>query len=1070
MNGIYRSIWSDSVGTFVAVSENTKSAGKKSSPVSTAVAGGQHVFLQVLTVALMLVYGTNGAAQPLGGVVSAGTASISSGATGMTIIQSTPSAVINWQSFNIGAQESVRFIQPSSSAVMLNRVLSANPSNILGHLSANGKVFLVNPNGILFGKGAQVNVGGLVASMLNITDSDFMAGRYIFSGASAGAILNQGSINAAAGYVALLGANVSNEGIITANMGSVALAAGNAITLDLAGDGLLNVTVTQGAVNALIQNGGLIQADGGQVLLTTQAAGNLLQSVVNNTGVIQAQSIHNHNGTIKLLGDMKSGTVNVSGTLDVSGTGIGQAGGNVMVTGQHVALLGTNIQASGDVGGGNVLIGGGYQGKSPDVQNASAVYMRADSTISADAISNGNGGKVVLWANDAMRAYGSISANGGAQYGNGGLIETSGHWLDVAGIHVSASASKGLAGSWLLDPNNVTIQAAGAETNVTASPNFTSTNDSAIVTTASIQTALNAGTSVIVTADSGGANTQLGDIFVNDTLTWNNVAGPTLTLTAAHDVIVNVGATITGTTGSLVMNAGNDITINAETKTTTGNLTFNAGNDVNLNAATTVVAGNITSTAGRDVNMAADSTITTGTITSIAGRNVSVSAAMTKVTTGDIVLRADNDGSGPGAVIGGTVAISCGSNCITVTGAANVLSIRFNPVNYSTTGAEITAYDANLTGAGVLQARAWVFGNALDKVYSGTTAATVSAFKPDITATLPGVALGAVTNANFDTKDVAVSKLVTFDSAFVDGVFALFAPFGTPAGQGTARASITAAPLTITANPDSEIYNGLAYASNNGVVYNAFVNGETAAVLGGVLAYGGTSQAAINTGSYDITPSGQTSSNYNISYVNGTLTVSAAPLTITASPVTKIYGDSPILGAFSQVGLVAGETIGSVTATSLGSPATANVASYTIIPSNATGGSFIASNYTIDYVSGVLTVLPLVPPISTETISDVVAAEEMLGDVPTIIQDMIPGVNLAWMPTVVLATMPAELLSVVPVIVPAEVLLDDPVAVPEELPVVVLDPAPVPVQIDDPVLAPQNIYRTPFHLPKQDRN
>ena len=192
-----------------------------------------------------------------------------------------------------------------------------------------------------------------------------MAGKYNFAGAGNGTILNQGSINADGGYVALLGANVSNEGVISAKLGTVALAAGNAITLDVAGDGLLNVTVNQGAVNALVQNGGLIQADGGQVLLTAQSAGNLLQSAVNNTGVIQAQTIENHNGTIRLLGDMQSGTVSVSGTLDVSGTGAGQTGGSVTATGHHVGLFGGHINASGDAGGGTVLIGGGYQGNEP---------------------------------------------------------------------------------------------------------------------------------------------------------------------------------------------------------------------------------------------------------------------------------------------------------------------------------------------------------------------------------------------------------------------------------------------------------------------------------------------------------------------------------------------------------------------------------------------------------------------------------------------------------------------------------------------------------------------------------
>ena len=358
MNHIFRSIWNVSTGTFEAAPETAKSAGKGSTPGRDGIVGDdagcgashgrqrgggrdpahKRFALRTVAISVMLAFNSSFATQawanPTGGQVAAGSASIAGGAGSMTITQTSQNAVLNWQSFSIGASEAVRFIQPNSAAVALNRVLGNDPSSILGSLSANGKVFLVNPNGILFGYGASVNVGGLVASTLDINNSDFMAGRYQFAGASTASVVNQSTITAAdSGYVALLGANVSNDGVIVAKLGSVILAGGKAMTLDVAGDGLLNLTIDQGAFKALVNNGGLIQADGGNVVLSAQSAGNLLQTVVNNSGIIQAQTIDTKGGVIRLLGDMQSGTVNVGGTLDASAPAnkspaLNSAGGN----------------------------------------------------------------------------------------------------------------------------------------------------------------------------------------------------------------------------------------------------------------------------------------------------------------------------------------------------------------------------------------------------------------------------------------------------------------------------------------------------------------------------------------------------------------------------------------------------------------------------------------------------------------------------------------------------------------------------------------------------------------------
>ncbi|WP_096698516.1 filamentous hemagglutinin N-terminal domain-containing protein [Polaromonas sp. AER18D-145] len=338
MNRIHQSIWSDSSGAFVAVSENAGGAGKKKSSSTTGRPGAANFAIKALSACLMLGLGATAYALPTGGVVAAGGASITSSASSTTITQSTANTVINWQSFGIAAGQTVQFVQPGSTSVALNRVLGADPSSIMGNLSANGRVFLLNPNGVLFGSGASVNVGGLVASTMSLSDAKFMAGDYSFTDAGSGSVVNLGNITAAdGGYVALMGKTVSNQGVISARLGSVVLAAGNAVTMDVAGDGLLNMSVAQGAVNALVENGGLIRADGGRVLLTAQAAGNLLHTAVNNTGVIQAQTIGNRNGTILLLGDMQSGTMNVGGTLDASAPNGGN-GGFIETSAAHVNI------------------------------------------------------------------------------------------------------------------------------------------------------------------------------------------------------------------------------------------------------------------------------------------------------------------------------------------------------------------------------------------------------------------------------------------------------------------------------------------------------------------------------------------------------------------------------------------------------------------------------------------------------------------------------------------------------------------------------------------------------------
>ena len=822
MNLIHRSIWNDQTGTFVAVSENTRSAGKK---ISSCTAGGQTCFrLKLLAVSLMMACGASVHAEPTGGVVAAGSASIGGTAGSMTITQATPNVVINWQSFGIKAGESVQFVQPGSSSVALNRVIGADPSSILGSLTANGKVFLVNPNGILFGQGASVNVGGLAASTLPISDANFMARNYQFSGAGTGTVLNQGTINAAdGGYVALLGANVSNQGTIAAQLGTIALAAGNAVTLDVAGDKLLRVTVDQGAVNALVDNGGLIRADGGQVLMTTQAAGSLLSNAVNNTGIVQAQTLQNVNGTIMLMGGMDSGTVKVGGTLDAS------------------------------------------------------------------------------------------APNGG----NGGFIETSAAHVKVQdAARVTTASAQGQTGNWLIDPPDFIIGSGGDISGATLGANLLGSN-------------------VTILSSSGATGTN-GDIHVNEAVTWT--APTTLTLNAFRDV--NVNQAMTATNGSLAANAGRDVNVKAATKTTTGNLTFNAVNDVNVTAA---------------------ATITTGTLTAVAGKDVNIAAAMT-VTTGDMVLRADNDGTGPGAAAG-TVAITCGLNCLTIT--TGNLSVRFNPVTYASTSSEILAYGQKLTGGGLLDAKAWVFGNGNNKVYDGTKAASVTGLRPDLTGVAPAATLGAVSNANFDTKNVGTDKLITFNSTFSNAVFDLFAPAGMAAGTYATRADITVRPLTVSAVTDTRVYNGTTSSVGTpvalGLQAGDTLNGTLTQAYASKNVLGSGNSTLVANGPYSVTD-GNGGNNYRVTLITAPGTITPAPLVVTADNQTKTYGQNFAFSGseFSSIGLQPSDTIATVTLASAGAPAAAHVAGspYPITPSAATGGSFNPSNYTIRYVNGAMVVTP----------------------------------------------------------------------------------------------------------------
>jgi filamentous hemagglutinin family protein len=394
-------------------------------------------------------------------------------AANMEITQYTEQGIINWGSFSIGSEEAVSFLQPGSTSVLLNRVIGLDPSILNGVLSANGRIFLLNNNGILIGAGAQINVSSFLASTLNISDEDFLSGNYKFTqdpGKGLSYVINKGNIAAQdGGFVALAAPSVLNEGKITATIGNIGMLSGDEVVLNFFGDDLIGFTVEGDLmdeilgpdgenVNAGVTNTGEISADGGEVVLSARTAYDAIKSVVNNEGIIEARSINNVNGVIVLDGG-DSGVVENSGALVASGDDAGETGGTVQMTGQYVGLFdNANINVSGDAGGGTALVGGDYQGSNPDIQNATATYVGSDATITADAGTSGDGGEVIVWADGDTRYYGDISVRGGSGSGDAGFVEVSGkEYLDFRG-DVDLSAAMGESGMLLLDPANITIQ------------------------------------------------------------------------------------------------------------------------------------------------------------------------------------------------------------------------------------------------------------------------------------------------------------------------------------------------------------------------------------------------------------------------------------------------------------------------------------------------------------------------------------------------------------------------------------------------------------------------------------
>ncbi|MEP0790881.1 MULTISPECIES: CHAT domain-containing protein [Cyanophyceae] len=537
----------------------------------------------------------------------------------------------SFSEFGLGSNQIANFLSKPSIQNILGRVNGGNPSIINGLLQVTGgnsNLFLMNPAGIVFGNNASLNVPASFTAttatsigfgnnnsfnaygLNNYANLTGIPNTFTFSTQQPGSIVNTGNLAVGTGYnLNLLAGTVLNTGTLTAPGGNITIAA-------VPGESLVRISnagnVLSLEVSPLVgQTSGLSDVPGQspQSLPQLLTGGN----VINATGLIV------NSDRIQITGSgisvpVESGNAIASGKLDASNTQPGATGGAVAVLGNKVALVGANVNVSGDAGGGRVLIGGDYLGKG-GVPNAAYTYVGEDAKINADAITNGNGGRVIVWADEATRTHGNITARGGSEGGNGGFIETSGkNYLEVT-KPADASAPKGLPGTWLLDPRNVIIQASPTTGGAFSggSPDiFTPTNDDAIVDVATINSAFAYGTDVTITTGNTGA--QAGDITLASGA--EIVGGPatTLTLEAANNIILNGSIRSNHPRGLSVVLRGaggagsraNNITINGRISTQVGSFQSSSFNfNSQLGTITTLRA---------DIDINATNSINVGTL------------------------------------------------------------------------------------------------------------------------------------------------------------------------------------------------------------------------------------------------------------------------------------------------------------------------------------------------------------------------------------------------------------------------------------------------------------------------
>ncbi len=866
---------------------------------------------------LVALHTSHTLAGPQGGQVVSGTGRVSTSGATTTIQQSTPTLSLTWDKFNVTAQETVNFVQPSASAVAVNRIFDVNGSQIMGHINANGQVFLINPNGVLFGKDAVVNVGSWVASTLDVNDANVHAARRAFSGSGSGQVVNLGTINAAqGGYVALLGNQVSNQGVITAQLGTVVMGAGSAVTLNFNGNSLVSLLVEQSVLNSLVENGGMITADGGRVALSAGARDSLLASVVNNTGHIEARSLQNQDGVITLTGGMKAGTVNVAGTLDASASDSGN-GGFVETSAAHVKVGNDTVVDTRSIAGrvGTWLI---------DPQ---------DYTVAA---AGGDISGATLSANLGTTSVSLQSVDGSAAGGGNVNINDAVAWRANTVLSFTASnnvnvnaniAATGNTAGLVINPNTTV----GTET-ASGTGAFKLNQGASVTLSGEAPSLVIAGTSYVVINRLGEAGSLTGtdlqgmqgslsghyalgsDIDASATATWNASAGfsPVGSTAPFTGVLEGLGHSIA------------QLTINRPATANVGLFgtadQFAQIRHVGLLGGSVVGAAGTGSLLGTAISASISDSYNTGSVKGNAGTGGLVGV----ITTGDI-SNSYNTGTvtgkaGTGGIVGvfttGSISNSFSTNAVVgdagTGGLVGVITTGNVSASYTTgdvSGAAGTGGVAGVMTTGNVS-DVYTTGNVVGAAGTGglvggiTTGFIRNSFA---TGTVVGAA-GTDGLAGTSAANSIVNSYAASTGGAIDFSNWNYATVWTRSASGMPVLNALMKTVTITALNDSKTYDGTAYFGNRGASYA----GSNFNYLTGTLVYGGASQGAVNAGNYAITASGVTSTNaqYTVRYVNGNLTIAKAPLTLSATNGTKVYdGNTSSTGAIQVTGLMGTDTL-----------------------------------------------------------------------------------------------------------------------------------------------------------------